>query len=695
MALAHLGGALWTAPQPGGSLDLTPVFGDRQFEQWTLHWAAKSDLGLVALFDSIKKAKKGLVLHPEFIEVFQDPLLRIGVASLSDRDRAMMEELKGSGMFSQVSKIASGAKTVYGGFVVPIVVNSLAVIRRLAIHLIKKSDQPVNTAISVIFALRRCGLGVLKEKIIEEFESIDTSAPKQLTCDSCGGVKPDTHIMSFSRTPEEMERFIEAICTRVPNVRETLGLAPKTELQVLQLVAHGVLYDHALGRPGPRACYSGHPELKLILDQFWLGHPVPRGCTVGVYWHTPPLDPDSLGLLVSDLPPDDDEPLSPISSLGLKVGHFRKRVAIKSTDGVAFCHPTPVMFGGSVGLITPEQRGEQYSWILDRLFKDQQKKKRSRTEKRPLYRLVHQAFIYGELEITSRILRSWMSIDMRSGGNHLAEGDSLPPRLLNRECWREVFELIELLWRREPDNFRFSVLTLLSAFLMPYGPRYWIGDQAHSGQSADAFIEELLLRSPNSAMGRLTILLELKASKGAAPYEHDFYSKEPFKVKMDERLGDIPVVERDIPAVVWALFYAENGPKATGIGDPTFLGTCTLNYKVVEIERLFLGTHRLAKPPFIVPDLQEIRRPTHCSCPPPPTQEEIEEALQREEIEARRAAARAQRQREAEESEAAHSEEWKWRNWANSGGISADLDSETQAAVDNYRKSISEFKWSD
>lgn len=686
---------------PRGSLDATGFFSDSVFEKWVEHLAVAGNTGssFEQLFKSIMESPVGLKVSDDHVEVLEHPLLKIDTAAFSVTDHAVLSRMKERNMFHRVAKIISSQKTIYSGFKVPIEVDRKEVVLRLAIFLIRRAEKAAQaqTAASVVFALGRCGLNDLKSAVLGTFTAAPNSAAdgalKSPCCTFCHGVVDRPKAFSFQATTQHVEGYVRAVMEMVPNLLEVLGaeVADTVPFPVRALMVYGVLYDHVFARQGERKSHADSPPvLQALLGKFWMGHDVPKGHERGVFWHSGPLDRSKICLAIADEVPDAEAPVSPVPFVGLKVKHFPDKVPLQSQRGIAFCHPTPLMFGGSVGFLTREQRGYQLSVILEHLFAKQLRIRKSRADgNRPLYRLVAEVLNYGDLAIATRVIRHWVGPDRVAQRNRDWEKGTLPSRVLNRECWKELFRLIECMMDMWTSRFSHLAIQLIHAFVVPYGPVYWVGKEARSGQSADKFITELLLASTSPEHAVLETLLSLRQSDiSVSNFEHKLASKPGFEVRTDDDLGDIPVMESEIEPDIWALFYAENGPWASGIRDPGELGFCSVSKRVVDIKRVFITAQRLAKPPFVPPKLQSVRKPFDCACGRDsfPTSAEVQAALKREEARAQRAQEKADREREARRTQKELAHEKVARNWANSSEFA-------EADRDDLRSKVSQINW--
>lgn len=534
-----------------------------------------------------------------------------------------------------------------------------------------KDDEGARTqaAVEVLFGLNKVGMGYLKDQILGDASPRNSDSPVQKwLCTTCNGALQRA---PFNASPSVLEAYIIK-ASQIPALGRKLGFDPPPALFIMYHVLYGIFYDFVLNVEGRGDGYLHVPELRLLLHDYLLGKPIHAE---KIFWPgTRVLDHkvdglDAFSLVEVSPVKEDSEPrlLSPVEDTCMTTRLWRDHFVWQSEFG-ANSYPVAKNFGSLLFALTPAKRGIQLSLILEYFFETRT------THKYPLYRLLFRVILTGDLEIATRVLRSWLGVFTRHASKVEAEHGELPSRLLNRDCWFRLFEFLTAIPCESSSTFSQVSLTLLNAFVQPYDKEFWVHGQRHMGtrQNADEWIVDLMLTSSADTRSAAEMMLGLRSSR----QEQEIYGHKkksdtvvPF---YDTEAGDVPVDPYNVHPAVRALFRAEYGPSVPEeVGDPNMLGCGLLAHRQVAFDNLIVVSTLNQAPDFEPPKIEDVRQIKDCRCEKPKLapRKTLEQLAQQMAIDKARTEARERRRREAEEAESHVESAAAVREFAKSNGL--------------------------
>ena len=512
------------------------------FEHWFKFLRFPNDLyrSFNLIFEFIAKAKVNLVLHPDYLQIFDEVEdLRIPLSILQPEELHVIVMLKTrhADLFTTQQRIISGNKVIYKGFRPSIDPSRQNLLRRICAHFVSCATVRGASSVPAILDILANSLRNIDQyDIYEELVRMSLPSNSTLTCIICGHyskvIMPFNNKNLWSYALEIEEEIDISGC---PEFGAMMQLSRKQRLYswavLLSAYAQGIEEE------------VRNNDIKLICDRFLLGYE-PK-----VFVEPPSVieDEETEGVEVTLQVYPPDNPFHIFPDFKDKLTPYGVRVTYSDPSQI---YPQGC-FGGyySVSLST-ENRNRQLSLIIKDVAEKQPKSGGYVPLAPCLWWLIH----YGDLSVLTRIIQQW--IPFQKTIRKRVNDNPVPERCLKRRNWKALIEVGNLV-RHEQEALEIMWL-IIHNFVMVYEAPPLVNNlKVSSLKEFDMFWDRSLRGLPHSISDLVNI--ETNNQKVTDPSKI-FRGKGKNYHICHEVINHSPKVQQgEITNVLWCAFYVAEG----------------------------------------------------------------------------------------------------------------------------------------
>ena len=431
------------------------VTSPRIFSRWFKYLPFPNDLfrSFNLLFELILKMKVDITLHPDYIEIFPSPELRIPLSILEDNEVRVINKLRTqhSDLFAIHRRIISGNKTIYTKFKPEVVIYRKVLLQKICAHFLSCSISqgqvlPVFEILSN--ALRKLELFDIHQQLFEvkmPGVNVFKKLPEYYDCDGCHGYRQDA-IGPFNGISWAFANEIDQFAIQAEEFEQLNNLSFEHRVYgwcyLLNAYAQGLVT-------------FADKKIKRVADKFMLGYESsvrPPRRQLGYTW-------EDLGVDIEVVL--QTYPVGPNPFVVFTGFNYEPEEGVK----LSYHEPLKIYPQGHYGgywsvYITERDRQWQRSKIIERVIAEKPKSGPYVPLAPCLWFLLHQ----GDLELLTRIIQSWMPFGSKI--RKRVTNNPVPKRCIIRKNWLSLVCVGEII-RSEQESLELMWL-LIHNFVMVY-----------------------------------------------------------------------------------------------------------------------------------------------------------------------------------------------------------------------------------